>query len=95
MEGKLAWGHRLHILNAQGEYITTVKQVVLSFLPRFELYLWQQLLGTVRKEFTFLKPSFSLDFNGWNVKGNFWEWDYSIRDLEGNVVAVISKDIWR
>ena len=91
----MVWGHRLHILNAAGEHIATVKQVVHSFLPRFELYVGQQLLGTVCKDFTFFKPSFSLDFNGWNVKGNFWEWDYSIRDLEGNVVAVISKDIWR
>lgn len=96
VQGKLAWGHCLHILNAQGEHIATLKEVVLTFLkPKFQLYLGQQLLGTVTKEITFFKPSFTLDFNGWDVKGSFWEWDYSIRDREGNAIAVISKDIWK
>ena len=37
VEGQLSWGHMLHILNAQGEHIATVKQVVLTWLPKFEL----------------------------------------------------------
>ena len=39
VEGKLAWGHCLHILNAAGEHIGTVQQRVLTFLPKFELYI--------------------------------------------------------
>ena len=34
VEGKLAWGHCLHILNAAGEHIGTVQQRVLTFLPK-------------------------------------------------------------
>lgn len=37
VEGKLAWGHCLHILNAMGDHIGTVQQRVLTFLPKFEL----------------------------------------------------------
>lgn len=33
VEGKLAWGHCLHILNAAGEHIGTVQQRVLTFYP--------------------------------------------------------------
>ena len=36
VEGKLAWGHCLHILDAQGRHIATVKERVLTFLPKFE-----------------------------------------------------------
>ena len=36
VEGKLAWGHCLHILNAAGDHIGTVREQVLTFLPKFE-----------------------------------------------------------
>lgn len=94
VEGQLSWGHRLHILNAAGEHIATVKQQVFTFLPRFDLYLGEELLGTITKEFSFFKPYFSLDFNGWQVEGQFMEWDYQILDGQGTSVAAISKELW-
>ena len=39
VEGKLSWGHCLHILDPYGEHIATVKQQVLTFLPKFDLYV--------------------------------------------------------
>ena len=36
VEGKLAWGHCLHILDAAGNHIGTVKERVLTLLPKFE-----------------------------------------------------------
>lgn len=53
VEGKLAWGHCLHILNAAGDHIGTVQQRVLTFLPKFELYIGKLYYGCIRKEFTF------------------------------------------
>ena len=49
VEGKMSWGHKLHILNAAGEHIATVKEVVLTLLPRFELYLGEQRIGCIQK----------------------------------------------
>ena len=37
----LAWGHCLKIFDAAGEEIGTVKERVLTFLPKFEIYLGQ------------------------------------------------------
>ena len=51
VQGKLAWGHRLEIYDAQGGHLGTVKQEVLTFLPRFRLYAGEQLVGEVWKEF--------------------------------------------
>ena len=45
VEGKLSWGHCLHILSPQGEHIATVQQRVLTFLPKFELYVGDRCVG--------------------------------------------------
>ena len=93
VEGKLAWGHCLHILNAAGEHIGTVQQRVLTFLPKFELYIGEQYYGCICKEFTFFTPRFTLECSDWEVNGSFMEWDYDITDATGNTVASISKEI--
>ena len=85
VEGQLAWGHCLHILDAQGAHIGTLKEVVFSFL---------RLAGTIKKEFTFFRPRFDVDVNGWQVEGSFMEWDYSILDAQGGEVARISKELF-
>ena len=56
VEGKLSWGHCLHILDAAGNHIGTVKERVLTFLPKFELYEHDQYIGCIQKEFTFFTP---------------------------------------
>ena len=94
VEGKLSWGHRLHILNPVGEHIATVQQRVLTFLPKFDLYCGENCIGTIYKEFTLFKPAFHLDFNGWHVQGSWMEWDYTIEDGNGCVVAQISKELF-
>ena len=50
VEGKLSWGHCLHILDPYGEHIATVKQQVLTFLPKFDLYVGERCIGTIRKD---------------------------------------------
>ncbi len=92
VEGQLALGHTLHISDHSGAHIATLKQRLLTFLPKFEIYLGNLLVGSITKEFTLFKPSFSVDCNGWHVEGSFWEWDYQI--LSGNqVVATIRKQL--
>ena len=95
VEGKFGWGHKLHILNACGEHIGTVQQRVFTFTPKFELYEYDQCLGTLEKElFTFFKPRYYIDFNGWQIEGSFMEWDYSITAPDGRTVATVSKELF-
>ena len=95
VEGKLSWGHRLHILDARGEHIATVKQRLMTFMPCFELYEGERYVGCIKKEFTFFRPSFSVDCNGWSVSGDFMEWDYQIVDAAGDVVTTVSKELFQ
>lgn len=94
VKGQLAWGHLLKIYDAQDNEVGTVKQKIFTLLPKFELYQNDSYLGCITKEFTFFKPKFDIDFNGWHIEGNFFEWDYSILDAEGNYIATVTKEIW-
>ena len=94
VEGKLSWGHCLHILDARGEHIGTVQEKVFTLLPKFELYIHDQYVGCIQKQFTFFQPRFDIDCNGWQVEGSFLEWDYTVREACGALVARISKELF-
>lgn len=69
VEGRMAWGHKLEIMNAAGAHIGTVREEVLTFLPRFALYIGDECVGQIKKEFTLFKPRFTLNCNGWQGGG--------------------------
>lgn len=94
VEGKLSWGHCLKIYDARGRELGTVKEQILTFLPKFDLYLGDRYVGCIKKEFSFFRPKFTIDCNGWQVDGNFWEWDYEIINASGRKVAYVSKELW-
>ncbi len=93
VKGQLAWGHRLNIYDARGAHIATVQEKVLTFLPKFEMYIGDRYQGCIRKEFSLFKPRFTVDCNGWDVRGSFMEWDYDICK-GGYTVASVSKELF-
>ena len=88
-------GHKLHILNPAGAHIATVKEVVLTLLPCFELYLGEQYLGCIQKKFSFFRPQYQINCNGWQVEGDLFGWDYQITGASGAPVATVSKELFR
>ena len=94
VKGELAWGHCLKIYDAHGREVGTVKQRLLTWLPKFEMYLKDQYLGCISRELTFFTPKYHIDCNGWQVEGDWFEWDYQILDDAGRAVASISKELW-
>lgn len=93
VKGQLSWGHCLKIFDAHGNEVGTVQERVLTWLPKFELYVKGEYIGCISKELTFFHPEYNIDFNGWHVEGDFFEWDYSIVSPEGNCVATVSKEL--
>ena len=94
VKGQLSWGHCLKVYDAQGNEVGTVLEKVLTFLPKFEIYFGSSYAGCITKEFTFFKPAFDIDYNGWHVEGDFWEWDYRIMNDSGHCVATVSKELF-
>ncbi len=94
VQGQLAWGHCLKIFDARGNEVGTVRERILTFLPKFEMYLGQRYVGCIGKEFSFFTPRYNIDCNGWHVEGDFFEWDYTICAPTGQSVATVSKQLF-
>ena len=94
VKGQLSWGHCLKIYDACGNEIGMVKEQVFTFLPKFEIYIENNYIGCISKEFSFFKPKFNIDYNGWRMEGDFFEWDYRIIDVSGQGVAEVSKQLF-
>ena len=95
VKGQLDWGHCLKLYDAAGQEVGTVKEEILTFLPKFNIYNNQAYLGCIRKEFSFFIPKFTVEFNGWQVEGDFFEWDYTIQSAQGTPIATVSKELFQ
>lgn len=94
VRGQLAWGHCLKIYDARGAEVGTVKERILTWLPKFEMYIHGRFMGCISREFTLFAPRYNIECNGWQVKGDWFEWDYQILDRAGRGVASVSKQLW-
>ena len=70
VEGQLSWGHCLKIFASDGAELGTVKEKVLTLLPKFELYLGDRYIGSVKKRFTLFRNVYDIDCRGWTVNGD-------------------------
>jgi uncharacterized protein YxjI len=95
VKGQLSWGHRQNISDAEGNHLGTVKQKVLALAPKFEVFFGESSAGYIRREFfSLFRPHYYFDFNGWEARGNFFEWDYTIKNSDGSVAATVSKQLF-
>ena len=94
VKGQLSWGHKLNVYDITKNHVATLQQRIFTFLPKFDIYLNGSFAGTISKEFTFFKPKYNIDFLGWHVDGNFFEWNYTITDSNGKYVASVSKELF-
>ena len=94
VRGQLSWGNCLKIYDAYGNELGTVKERVLTWLPKFEIYIGERYVGCISKEISFFKPKFNIDCNGWYIDGDWFEWDYRIINALCQRVATVSKELW-
>ena len=94
VEGQLTLGHCLKIYDRQDQEVGMVKQKLFAFLPKFELYVGDRYAGSIQKKLALFRPKYLIDYNGWYIEGNWFEWDYRIVDRNGGDVAVISKELF-
>ena len=93
VDGKLSWGHRLEIHDRAGRYLGRVQEELFTLLPRFVIYLGEDRAGEIQQELTFLRPRFTLSCNGWQVEGDWLEWNYQVVDAGGRQVMTASKEL--
>lgn len=89
-----ALGHQLHVYDAYKNEIGEIQQKLFTLLPQFEIVIGGNVCGTISKKFTFLRPKYEIDFNGWRVEGDFLEWDYNVYEGRSSIIH-ISKQLFR
>lgn len=91
----LTFGHQIHVYEkATGREVGAVHEKLLTFLPRFGIVIDGRVQGEIRKELTFLRPRYNVDYRGWNVEGDFLGWDYRV--TAGNTpIMSITKEVFK
>ena len=93
VKGQMAWGHCLKIFDIAENELGMIKQQIFAFLPKFEIYKGGNYIGCIKKEFSLFKPVFDIDYNGWHMEGNFWEWVTKLLQKIGtNLYKFVQKD---
>ncbi|MCP4521030.1 MAG: hypothetical protein GY827_05000 [Cytophagales bacterium] len=91
-----SWGDKLSVQDMHGKELAFISQKLLSFKPRYEIFVNGSLFAEVTKELSWFKQKFILDIpgpNDYSIEGSFWEHEYTFM-RKGKVVATISKDLW-
>ena len=73
-----ALGHQIHVYDKSGKEVGMVKQRLFAVLPCFDIEIGGKEAGSVQKEFSFFKPRYELDYNGWRCEGDFLAWEYDV-----------------
>lgn len=92
VEGELfSWGKKLHVYDTAENEVAFIQQKVWSFLPRYFVFVNGEQIAEIVKEFSFLRPKYSIEGLGWEINGDFWAHDYEIT-RSGIPIVKINKE---
>ena len=74
-----------------GNELALVQQKLLTFLPKFLVFVGGTQVAEIVKEFTFFRNKYRIDGLGWEVDGDFMDHDYEIT-ANGRPIVSISKE---
>lgn len=73
--------------NSRNE-IATITKNILTFLPKFTLSVNGKDVAVIKKELSFLKPKYTIEAAGLQIRGNWWDMRFEIyhqNELVGRV----------
>jgi uncharacterized protein YxjI len=84
-------GKKLHVYDMTGNEVAFIQQKVLSFLPRYFVFVGERQMAEIVKKFSLFTPKYEVAGLGWQVTGNFMAHDYEVSD-NGRPVVIIHKE---
>lgn len=88
-------GHRLHIYDySTNREIGMIHEKLMTWFGKAEITVGDSIVGTITRKWSFLRPKYTIDYNGWQVEGDFLEWNYTIVDASGKQIAAIDKELF-
>ncbi|MFS9449303.1 LURP-one-related family protein [Streptococcus cristatus] len=82
------------IYDAQGQTVSQISKIFLTFLPRFEIKLSDGTSFYIRKKLTFFRDKYEFDDLGLRIEGNIWDLNFKLLDDRDQLVAEIRKEIF-
>lgn len=95
VQGRLAFTKTLSVYDIHENEVGRIKRRAFSFFPTFDIEIGGREAGSIKKVFSLFSPKFEIDYMNWDVKGDFMEWDYEVHDSNGNIIAYISKELFK
>ncbi len=87
-------GHQLHVYDVHERELGVIHEKAFKLLPAFEIEVGGRIKGTIQKKFTFFKPNYEIDYNGWRVEGDFLGWNYDVYEGCSSIMH-ISKELFQ
>jgi uncharacterized protein YxjI len=93
-KGKFSlWGHKMLILNQDGQEVGLLKECRLRFRPQFKVFVRGVYQGKIIKRISLFHPKFKFTFMPWEVHGDLFAFDYQI--FNGKMlVATVAKELF-
>ena len=76
--------------NAQEREIAKITKQIITLLPKFTVEIAGQESVVINKHLTFLKARYSINANGLEINGDWWNMNFSINKL-GRKIAQVHK----
>lgn len=93
IRGELSWGHCLRMYDAEDKEVCMVREKGDTLLPKFELYVGGNYIGSINKGMDVTKHVYAIDFNGWRIEGDLMETEYQIFNGQGYQIASMTKEV--
>jgi uncharacterized protein YxjI len=84
-------GKKLHIYDMAGNEVAFIQQKLLSFLPKYFVFVGNNQIAEIVKQFSFFTPKYEVSGLNWQVAGDFTAHDYEVTD-NGIPVVMIHKE---
>ena len=92
VEGEIfSWGKKLHVYDMRGNEVAFIKQELFTLLPRYSVFIGDDQVAEIVKEFSLFFPRYSIEGLGWEIEGQFMAHDYEITQ-GGHPIVTIRKE---
>ena len=85
----------IHIYDGQGRDVGFIRHKLLTWPTTYEMFVGGQYVGCITEEAMTIPMRFFMDCKGWRVEGKHLEFEYSVFNSAGHVVATISKELFK
>ena len=75
----------------RGNEVAFIKQELFTLLPRYSVFIGDDQVAEIVKEFSLFFPRYSIEGLGWEIEGRFMAHDYEITK-NGYPIVSISKE---